>query len=102
MSALVNDVRIAGRSDFHPLFRVRAGRLGAGEHDYGAPPLGTFITFSNGKEPSEMNTQEKVKAGHLKRDAYLYVRQSSLQQVFNNQESMKRQYALRHRAVWGV
>jgi DNA invertase Pin-like site-specific DNA recombinase len=35
----------------------------------------------------------------LKRDAYLYVRQSSLQQVFENQESTQRQYALRQRAV---
>jgi len=46
-----------------------------------------------------MNTQEKVKASHLKRDAYLYVRQSSLQQVFENKESTQRQYALRQRAV---
>ena len=46
-----------------------------------------------------MNTQEKVKASHLKRDAYLYVRQSSLQQVMENKESTQRQYALRQRAV---
>ena len=46
-----------------------------------------------------MNAQEKVKASHLKRDAYLYVRQSSLQQVFENTESTQRQYALRQRAV---
>jgi len=42
---------------------------------------------------------EKVAARHLKRDAYLYVRQSSLRQVVENQESTKRQYALRQRAV---
>ena len=46
-----------------------------------------------------MSTQEKVQASHLQRDAYLYVRQSSLQQVFENQESTQRQYALRQRAV---
>jgi DNA invertase Pin-like site-specific DNA recombinase len=46
-----------------------------------------------------MNAPEKVQASHLKRDAYLYVRQSSLQQVFKNQESTERQYALRQRAV---
>lgn len=46
-----------------------------------------------------MNSQEKVQASHLRRDAYLYVRQSSLQQVFENQESTQRQYALRQRAV---
>jgi len=41
----------------------------------------------------------KVSAGHLKRLAYLYVRQSTLRQVFENAESTKRQYALRERAV---
>ncbi len=46
-----------------------------------------------------MSRQEKVQASHLQRDAYLYVRQSSLQQVFKNQESTQRQYALRQRAV---
>lgn len=35
----------------------------------------------------------------MKRDAYLYVRQSSLKQVYNNTESTERQYALRQRAV---
>jgi len=42
---------------------------------------------------------QKVTAGHLKRDAFLYVRQSTLRQVFENTESTKRQYALRERAV---
>ena len=42
---------------------------------------------------------EKVNAGHLKRNAYLYVRQSTIRQVFENQESTKRQYALRQQAV---
>jgi len=41
----------------------------------------------------------KVTASHLKREAYLYVRQSTLRQVFENTESTKRQYALRERAV---
>lgn len=44
-------------------------------------------------------TVSKVTADHLRRDAYLYVRQSSLHQVVKNTESTKRQYALRHRAV---
>src|SRR5262245_20877834 len=43
--------------------------------------------------------QEKVRASHLRRDAYLYVRQSTIQQVFENTESTQRQYALRQRAV---
>ena len=42
---------------------------------------------------------EKVRASHLRRDAYLYVRQSTIQQVFENTESTQRQYALRQRAV---
>ena len=41
----------------------------------------------------------KVTGGHLLRNAYLYVRQSSLRQVVNNAESATRQYALRQRAV---
>jgi DNA invertase Pin-like site-specific DNA recombinase len=41
----------------------------------------------------------KVTADHLKRDAYLYVRQSTLRQVAENGESTQRQYALRHRAI---
>ena len=42
---------------------------------------------------------QKVTINHLMRDAYLYVRQSTLRQVFENTESTKRQYALRQRAV---
>lgn len=42
---------------------------------------------------------QKISADHLKRDAFLYVRQSSLRQVFENTESTKRQYALRDRAA---
>jgi DNA invertase Pin-like site-specific DNA recombinase len=45
------------------------------------------------------DTHQKVRAEHLQREAFLYVRQSSLRQVFENTESTKRQYALRERAV---
>ncbi len=41
----------------------------------------------------------KVDADHLRRDAFLYVRQSSLRQVFENAEGTKWQYALCDRAV---
>ncbi|MFF0067258.1 recombinase family protein [Streptomyces sp. NPDC005279] len=41
----------------------------------------------------------KVTAAHLARDAYLYVRQSSLKQVLNNTESTVRQYGLKERAI---
>src|ERR1700722_14833260 len=43
-------------------------------------------------------TPTKVKASHLQRGAYLYVRQSTLRQVLNNTESTVRQYDLRPRA----
>ena len=48
-----------------------------------------------------MNPEQhlKVTAGHLGRLAYLYVRQSTLRQVFENTESTKRQYGLRERAI---
>jgi DNA invertase Pin-like site-specific DNA recombinase len=42
---------------------------------------------------------EKVTPRHLRRAAYLYVRQSTLRQVLENTESTHRQYALRQRAV---
>jgi DNA invertase Pin-like site-specific DNA recombinase len=45
------------------------------------------------------DAHQKVKAGHLKRNAYLYVRQSTLRQVFENTESTQRQYALRQHAA---
>jgi len=41
----------------------------------------------------------KVSPNHLDRDAYLYVRQSTLRQVMENTESTQRQYALRERAI---
>ena len=46
-----------------------------------------------------MSAESKVTAAHLQRAAYLYIRQSTLRQVFENTESTQRQYALRRRAV---
>ena len=45
-----------------------------------------------------MNEPNKVTADHLGREAYLYVRQSSLHQVHENRESTARQYDLKRRA----
>lgn len=42
---------------------------------------------------------QKVTAEHLKRRAFLYVRQSTGRQVIENTESTQRQYALRQRAL---
>ena len=51
------------------------------------------------------NGAGKVTADHLRRSAYLYVRQSTLRQVMENTTSTDRQYGLRQRAValgWGI
>ncbi len=45
------------------------------------------------------SSHHKVKNCHLQREAYLYVRQSSMRQVLENTESTKRQYELRERAL---
>lgn len=48
---------------------------------------------------------QKVTANHLKKQAYCYVRQSTIKQVLENTESTKRQYALRERAIalgWAI
>jgi DNA invertase Pin-like site-specific DNA recombinase len=42
---------------------------------------------------------DKVRVDHLRRIAYIYVRQSTLQQVRQNQESTLRQYDLQRRAL---
>jgi hypothetical protein len=65
---------------------------GHGEHYPIQPGGGTVMNM-----PQQVN--QKVTASHLKRQAYCYVRQSTLKQVFQNTESTKRQYALRERAV---
>src|SRR5437899_11033311 len=46
-----------------------------------------------------LNSNSKITPGHLKKRAYLYIRQSTLRQVFENTESTQRQYALRQRAT---
>ncbi len=43
--------------------------------------------------------ETKVKPTHLSRLAYLYIRQSSLRQVFENRESTARQYDFKRRAL---
>ena len=50
-------------------------------------------------QESPVNESLKVQSHHLERDAYLYIRQSSMRQVIENTESTRRQYALRARAT---
>jgi DNA invertase Pin-like site-specific DNA recombinase len=46
-----------------------------------------------------MESSGKIDDDHITRHAALYIRQSSLRQVIENQESTKRQYALRQKAI---
>jgi DNA invertase Pin-like site-specific DNA recombinase len=46
-----------------------------------------------------VSCSSKVKPGHLARNALVYIRQSTTQQVLNNRESTARQYALDQRAI---
>jgi len=41
----------------------------------------------------------KIRLDHLQRQAYIYIRQSTLQQVYHNQESGRRQYGLQEKAM---
>jgi DNA invertase Pin-like site-specific DNA recombinase len=45
------------------------------------------------------DAHQKVTSTHLKRNAYLYIRQSTIRQVFENTESTQRQYALQQNAI---
>jgi DNA invertase Pin-like site-specific DNA recombinase len=42
---------------------------------------------------------EKIQSSHIERDAYVYIRQSSMQQVRTRLEGQRRQYDLRERAL---
>ena len=46
-----------------------------------------------------MSQKDKIKATHLQRPAYIYVRQSTPGQVEHNRESTQRQYRLVERAI---
>lgn len=46
-----------------------------------------------------MIQHDKVTSEHLKQQAYLYIRQSTIRQVFENSESTKRQYGLKEKAL---
>lgn len=46
-----------------------------------------------------IDAQTKIQPGHRKRNAYLYIRQSTPRQVLEHQESTQRQYGLRQQAL---
>src|SRR5436853_1837209 len=78
------------RQGNNPRRHALADHHSAGQHD-------SFSTTGGNRMTGVAH--QKVNAGHLKRNAYLYVRQSTLRQVFENTESTKRQYGLRQHAV---
>ena len=43
---------------------------------------------------------EKIQPSHIEREAYVYIRQSSMQRVRTRLEGQRRQYDLRERARW--
>ena len=45
------------------------------------------------------DVRSKITASHLERNAYLYIRQSTMKQVLENTESTKRQYALQQKGI---
>src|SRR6266850_8131339 len=70
----------------------RSLRAGAGVGAHGPRASGDHMDLTSERS-------QKITPRHLRRQAYLYVRQSTLRQVVENTESTDRQYALRHRAV---
>ena len=73
-----------------------AGRRGNAR---GRHPVDDGPPAHDGEGRHETKSIARWTADHLSRDAYLYVRQSTVRQVYENTESTRRQYALRERAV---
>src|SRR5438445_5904628 len=74
------------RSASSPIRHATTSRLGSSQHDPWPCSGGSRMNHDH---------QQKIQANQLQRNAYLYVRQSTLHQVFENTESTQRQYALR-------
>src|SRR5205823_5056059 len=75
------------------------GTTGRSRKRSGAAPHGNGPGIPEEMHGMNVEMHHKIAATHLQRQAYLYVRQSTLRQVLENTESTKRQYALRERAV---
>jgi DNA invertase Pin-like site-specific DNA recombinase len=63
------------------------------------PIIGDVLSRPSVRNDLPCSISSKVKPSHLSRKAMVYIRQSTAQQVLNNQESTARQYALDQRAV---
>ena len=98
--ARLADARLAHARLAHAGAGRGAGDAGVGhDPDAGGDGRRRATGEDGGDEAMNAEASSKVTATHLGRDAYLYVRQSTLHQVFENQESTRRQYDLRQRAV---
>src|SRR5215813_12102493 len=71
---------------------------GSTDGNHSDPGRHAAARFSGGMQMTH-DTHQKVNSIHLKRTAYLYIRQSTLRQVLENTESTKRQYGLRQKAI---
>lgn len=63
------------------------------------PPSRPPLPDTRSPAPPSPPPSAKVGNGHLQRNAIVYIRQSSPQQVSNNRESTSRQYSLEERAT---
>src|ERR1700752_2739944 len=70
-------------------FRQRYGSVDRRHGSRNPPPRSNFM----------IDADAKIQAEHRKRNAYLYVRQSTPRQVLEHQESTQRQYGLRQQAL---
>jgi DNA invertase Pin-like site-specific DNA recombinase len=64
-----------------------------------ASPRQPVAPTTGPRDQQPVSFSGKVKPGHLSRQAIVYIRQSTAQQVLNNRESTARQYALDQRAA---
>ena len=76
-------------SHLAPVAGARAGVLSVGARGTGRPPVAS----------DAMSERSKLTSSHLRRQAFVYLRQSSQTQLERNVESTARQYALVTRAI---
>jgi hypothetical protein len=100
MPDLVARLAATGGGDPEDLGHLKAGGVvGWFAHRSGPGTDRNGIGMPEEVDFVNLDLHNKINATHLQRQAYLYVRQSTLRQVLENSESTKRQYALRERAV---
>jgi Recombinase zinc beta ribbon domain/Recombinase len=75
-------------------------RLGAPSREVSGPAVASTATITTGTPPYKSEWRSsKTRPRHLEREAIVYVRQSTPQQIVEHGESLSRQYALPDRAA---